>query len=291
MSTLMLLLPAWGAGADAPGSRSQGQMETTIIHVDKYAVYGPNLVFYWDPAAGKQRVATLTGMAERLRNKRATITYSTVSDLNKDKRPYLVDITPPGQEPPSTTASAQSSEAVSKPAPGMTPEEPSKRPRGADPGGDADPTLTGRAREPEPVKSFDSAGGPITPITKAELTAFIERCMDAARNKDLAGSLRCYADQVDYYSKGLVNKDFIRKDKGYYFRNWDRVDSWLEGDVVVIIIDQPDLRIAKFVTGFEVENSKTSVRGRAENLWKVQKIGNELKIVDEKQKIIRRDEG
>ena len=86
-----------------------------------------------------------------------------------------------------------------------------------------------------------------------------------------------------------MNKDFIRKDKGYYFRNWDRISSSIDGDIVLIVIDQPDLRIAKFNSRFLVENAKSKVAGRAENVWKIQKVGNELKIVDEKQKIIERD--
>jgi hypothetical protein len=86
-----------------------------------------------------------------------------------------------------------------------------------------------------------------------------------------------------------VNQDFIRKDKGYYFRNWDKIKSTIEGDIVLIVIDQPDLKIAKFNSRFLVENSKNTVSGRAENVWKIQRIGNELKIVDEKQKIFERD--
>ena len=34
----------------------------------------------------------MTGIAEQLRNKDAVITYSTTSDITKDKRPILVDI-------------------------------------------------------------------------------------------------------------------------------------------------------------------------------------------------------
>ena len=55
--------------ADASPARTEKQIETTVVHVDKYGVYAPNLIFYWDPGMNKQKVATLTGMAEQLRNK------------------------------------------------------------------------------------------------------------------------------------------------------------------------------------------------------------------------------
>jgi len=109
------------------------------------------------------------------------------------------------------------------------------------------------------------------------------------QSKDIERSLACYGEQVDYYTRGTVNKDFIRKDKSYYLRNWDKISASIDGDIVIIVIDQPDLRIAKFNSRFHVENAKNTVSGRAENIWKIQKVGNELKIVDEKQKIIERD--
>ena len=131
---------------------------------------------------------------------------------------------------------------------------------------------------------------PVPPtLTRTEVVDFVYNCIDAAQTKDIERSLACYADQVDYYSKGTVNQDFIRRDKGYYFRNWDRINSTIDGDIVLIVIDQPDLKIAKFNSRFYVENAKNRVSGRAENIWKIQKVGNELKIVDEKQKIIERD--
>ena len=101
---LVLLLASYAAAAGkekeaaAPSKdkvvRTQGQMDAKIVHVDKWGVYVPNFVFYWDTDLGKQKVAALTATAERLRNKLATIVYATQSELGKDKRPMLVDITP-----------------------------------------------------------------------------------------------------------------------------------------------------------------------------------------------------
>jgi hypothetical protein len=139
------------------------------------------------------------------------------------------------------------------------------------------------AGQPKPVSPYP------TTISRTEMAQFVHQCIDAAQSKDIERSLGCYGEQVDYYSKGIVNKDFIRKDKGYYFKNWDRISSSIDGGIVLIVIDQPDLRIAKFNSRFQVENAKSKVSGRAENIWKIQKVGNELKIVDEKQKIIERD--
>ena len=273
--------------ADASPARTEKQLETTLVHVDKYGVYAPNLIFYWDPDMNKQKVATLTGMAEQLRNKSAVITYSTVSDITKDRRPVLIDITPVKRE---ASPSGDSPPAREPPKPALA-EEPKTAPappRAEPKAGSEEPALANLTKEapadpPKPIPPVSST------ITRAEVAGFVHDCIDAAQSKDMERSLGCYGEQVDYYSKGMVSKDFIRKDKGYYFRNWDKIKSTIDGDIVLIVIDQPDLKIAKFNSRFFVENSKNTVSGRAENIWRIQRIGNELKIVDEKQKIIERD--
>jgi hypothetical protein len=273
--------------ADVSPARTEKQIETTVVHVDKYGVYAPNLIFYWDPDMSKQKVATLTGMAEQLRNKEAVINYSTVSDITKDRRPVLIDIAPIKRE---ASPSGDSPPAREPPKPALT-EEPKTTPAlpKAEPKPESEePALAKLKKEPPPDLPKPIAPNSST-ITRAEVTSFVHNCIDAAQSKDMERSLECYGEQVDYYSKGTVNQDFIRKDKGYYFRNWDKIKSTIDGDIVLIVIDQPDLKIAKFNSRFLVENSKNTVSGRAENVWKIQRIGNELKIVDEKQKIIERD--
>jgi len=99
-------------------------------------------------------------------------------------------------------------------------------------------------------------------ISKKEVLHFIEGCMEANNRKNLPAALACYADKVDYYDKGRVDRDFIRKDKGYYFRQWDTVSSSIEGDVVVIVTDETGLRLAKFISSFEVTKGRRRFEGR-----------------------------
>jgi hypothetical protein len=273
--------------ADAPPSRTESKIEATIIHVDKYGVYAPNLVFYWDSAMNKQKIATLTGIAEQLRNKNAVITYATTSDITRDKRPVLVDIAAFKRETLPTGDSAPMREPSRPPPTGS--DKGTSGPSKEEPKPENEETTIQKPRKEADSGQIKTLSTGSSTITRAEVTNFVHNCMDAAQSKDVERSLGCYGEQVDYYSKGIVNKDFIRKDKGYYFRNWDRISASIDGDIVLIVIDQPDLKIAKFNSRFHVENAKNKASGRAENIWKIQKMGNELKIVDEKQRIIERD--
>lgn len=291
VKVFLAALAGWGGtevfAADLPPVRTEQQLETTVVHVDKYGVYAPNLIFYWDPGMNKQKVATLTGVAMQLRNKEVVITYSTVSDLTKDRRPVLIDIAAVKRE---ASPSDPLPPAREPPKPAVTEEEkPTSLPTTAKPGPESEePTLPNPQKE-TPLDTRKPMPSPFSTITRAEVTIFVRECLEATQSKDVERALACYGEQVDYYSKGTVNKDFLRRDKTYYFRNWDKIQSSIDGDIVLIVIDQPDLKIAKFNSRFFVENTKNTVSGRAENIWKIQKIDNKLKIVDEKQKIIERD--
>jgi hypothetical protein len=283
MSTTFSSLSA----AEVQAPTIEKQIEVTVIHVDKYGVYAPNLIFYWDSRMNKQKISSMTGIAEQLRNKDALVTYSTTSDIGKDKRPILVDIVPSRQGVrPRDDFTAKSESG--RPTPGeiqsAPPMPPIEQPR----------QESLEAALPKPRIDIDSyparqASSGSSAITRTEVVNFVQECIEAMQSKDIERAVECYGDRVDYYSKGIVNKDFIRRDKGYYYRSWDKISSAIDGNIVLIVIDQPDLRIAKFNSRFYVQNAKNTISGKAENIWKVQKIGNELKIVDEKQKIIERD--
>jgi hypothetical protein len=127
--------------------------------------------------------------------------------------------------------------------------------------------------------------GDLSP-SKQEITALVEHLLNLNEKKDLGSIMSHYADQVDYYDRGVVDRDYIRKDMGYYFRNWEKVRSTLDGNIVLIVTEQQNERIVKFVSSFSVRNSKKSITGKTENIWRVQKIGNQIRIAGVKQRVL-----
>jgi hypothetical protein len=274
---------------DAKPSVSQNQIEATLVNVDKYAVYIPNLVFYWDPGMSKQKIAALTRVAGKLMNKQAVITYSSTGDLNLDRRPLVVDIAPVSQpqrwtgvdtdfkEPTPRTSRSEAAPVAPSPAPEATPFS-RQQPAAASP--------PKSAVEEVPHRGAISRGDL---ITNEQVTGFIETYLAATEMKDVNRVLSYYADEVDYYSKGVVNKDYIRRDKLYYFRNWDRITCLVDGEIQLSDTDRDDIKIAEFKSYYSVENSRKSITGRAENTLTLQRINNRLQIIDEKQEIIDRE--
>jgi hypothetical protein len=269
--------------AEADKGRYVRQVETTVIHVDQYAVYAPNVVFYFDTQTDKRKLASITKTADQLRNKKAVITYSSTGD--QDKHVLIVDITPVGGE-----------KSGPEKAPRETPEptgdlqaKPAKNPpvHEALPKGDAavEPDSSSKQAVQQEKKQVQAAGSS-SPVTRDELTALVRRIMELNQKKDVAAIAPLYADKVDYYDRGVVSRDYVMKDLGYYFRNWEKISTRLEGDVVMIVLDQPEVRIAKFVSSFSVSNYKKSLTGKSENIWKVQRINGQLMLIDVKQKLL-----
>jgi len=84
--------------AGSEPAQNEGQIEAVVIHVDEWAVYVPNLIFYFDTQMDKRKIETLKKVARQLRNKKALISYSSTGDLSKDKHAVLSDIVPAGKK-------------------------------------------------------------------------------------------------------------------------------------------------------------------------------------------------
>jgi hypothetical protein len=307
------------------------QVEATVVHVDQYAVYAPNLVFYFDTRMEKRKIESLMRVADRLRNKKALITCFSAGE---DERVLLLDIVPalekltsgkPPRETPKQAGDRQEKpglklsgeEMASTDAKPGEPQDSSeqtifqekKRPRPAVPApvtgqekpglklsGEEMASTDAKSGEPQDSskqtifqeKKHPRPAGP-APITGDEVTGFVRELLELNGMKDLSAVAPFYADKVDYYDRGLVSRDEVRKDLGYYFRNWDNIATSLDGDVVVTPADQPEVRIARFISSFSVENKKKALTGKTENVWKIQRIDGKLRLIDVKQRIISRE--
>jgi len=268
--------------AAAAEERGVHQIETTVVHVDQYAVYAPNLVFYFDAQADKRKVASMVRTADQLRNKKALITYSSMGELGRDKHVLLMDITPAGGEkagPEKAPADTSNStvDLQAKAAKNSTTNEPPPKKESGEP--DSVPGNT--------LQQEKKQAGSSSPVTKDELTVFVRRVLELNEKKDLRAIAPLYSDKVDYYDRGEVDRNYVIKDLEHYYRNWQEITTSLDGDVVMIVLD-PEVRIAKFTTSYSVKNAKKSLEGKTENIWKVQRINGKLKLIDVKQKAAAR---
>ena len=301
--TVFLLPAATVLAAGAGPSVEEHQIEAVVIRVDQYAVYVPNHVFYFDPQMDKRKIAELTKAAEGLRNKKAVITYSSTGDLSQGNRATLVDIAStletakrPTREGPEKTGGTQEPQLRKVPIFEASPQNEEEPPVREKPQKQTVVQEKKPSGEPQsgpapvaPQEKKPSSSGQQSPITRDDVRAFVRNLLDLNEKKDLQAAIAFYADKVDYYDRGVVDRDHIKRDLGYYFRNWTQISTRLDGDVVMIALEQPDVRIAKFVSSFAVKNDKKSLSGKTENIWKIQRINGQLKLIDVKQKTLGKE--
>ncbi len=73
------------------------QTEAVVINVDKWAVYVPDQVFYFDTQMSRSKIETLQKTANQLRNRKALISYHATGD--NGTRAVISNIAPSGEEP------------------------------------------------------------------------------------------------------------------------------------------------------------------------------------------------
>ena len=128
-------------------------------------------------------------------------------------------------------------------------------------------------------------------FSRSEVHHFVKKLLSDANRRDVESFLIFYADQVDYFDAELMNKNFIRRDKKKFFSFWTTIDYQLVGDIEFRgPLDSRTLEVA-FEFDFLVKNSKRRVSDRTRDTIRLQKKGNLMVMVDEKQTIIPRKEG
>lgn len=124
-------------------------------------------------------------------------------------------------------------------------------------------------------------------IDNKEISDFLSMFINYAKNKDINSMLNCYTDEVDYFAKGEVNKNFIKKDKDEYFKRWDDINYQIVDNSLVISDLPNNSKLVEFNFKYSVYSSKRNKKseGIARSLLKVRQGENGLEIFDEKQKI------
>jgi hypothetical protein len=179
------------AGPETAGG--EHQVEAVVINVDKWAVYVPNQVFYFDSNMDKRKMESLKRAANQLRNRRALITFYSTEDAGKNQRAVLSAITraeenrneerpvrtavePPegsqgqvGSSPPEEK-SAPGQTAVAPPVENRNVEKPARTTVGP-PDGSQPQVTYGPSGENSPP---DQTGGSPSQLSDAQVAAFVE---------------------------------------------------------------------------------------------------------------------
>lgn len=146
----------------------------------------------------------------------------------------------------------------------------------------ADGTPTDAKAASGPAKK--PAAGPVA--KKGAL--FGEAFLVKSASDDVDGLVAMYADEVDFYQKGRVDKAFINKDKVDYFARWPERAYALTGDPVVYDAGNGLVEVV-LPTRFSVKSSERTLSGEADFILVLAFDGDKGAIVSEKGKVTKRE--
>jgi serine/threonine protein kinase len=124
---------------------------------------------------------------------------------------------------------------------------------------------------------------------RAEIEAFVFAHLNKSVNADISGMVADYADRVDYYENGMVDRSFIARDRQTYSAGWPSVKIVPVGGIRISEPAGTDRVTIWFDYRFDARNSKgIHSLGDAANVWVLDTSYGGLKIVSEKQTVTNR---
>lgn len=123
-----------------------------------------------------------------------------------------------------------------------------------------------------------------------QMKSFISDYLRANERKELVKVLSFYGDNINYYAKGNVSKNYIKTDKELFFNSWHKLTYTLEDDLQISNSGDSDTITLTFTFSFLIDTSKKHIQGTAKNTWGIEKAKSNPKIITEKQTVIKRTE-
>jgi peptidoglycan hydrolase-like protein with peptidoglycan-binding domain len=138
-------------------------------------------------------------------------------------------------------------------------------------------------RPPVPTKAQNASD-----VAKAEIRNFLRRYFDACQSPNPDDELAFYAERVEYFDHGVVDKPYIRNELAVYDQRWPSRKYTL-GDSLRVVRTGNNT-IAKIRIAFDVANPERSrkANGRTDETINLAKRGDSLEIVSIKEARVRR---
>jgi hypothetical protein len=138
---------------------------------------------------------------------------------------------------------------------------------------------------PAPVPTREQNAGD---VAKAEMRSFLRSYFDACESSNSQDELEFYAERVEYYDRGAVDKPYIQNELTVYNQRWpDR--KYRMGDSLRVVRSGNNT-LVKVRVAFEVGNAahNRKASGRTDDTFSLAKRGDSLEIVSVKEARVRR---
>lgn len=129
-------------------------------------------------------------------------------------------------------------------------------------------------------------GPPISPATMMQVRNFLDDFVDADKTPEQQTAF--FAEQVEYYERGIVGKTVILRDVERFVRHWP-VRNYRVAEIDYIRRDANSDRVfVSYTIEFDVANRSKSISGRANYGALITGLGDTPKIESIKERVTRR---
>lgn len=125
-----------------------------------------------------------------------------------------------------------------------------------------------------------------TGLTADAARRFVEDYLEAAEQPTPEEEVSFFADRVDYFDSGKVNRRFIEKDQRNYYRRWTSRNFDLIGEPEVLRSSKDSATI-RFRASYALRNKADSSQGKIEEVVRLQRTGDGWKIAGIRERKLR----
>ncbi len=130
------------------------------------------------------------------------------------------------------------------------------------------------------------------PLTQP-VQSFIEHYFDALARNDVETLTHFYAETVNYYTWGMVERSLVAAEKRDYFARWPEVQQSLIGEIDIQDTAKADEKQVSFLLRFSVRNPHADtplnrITGTARQTWCLRVLADGFAILAEEQQVLIR---
>jgi hypothetical protein len=106
------------------------------------------------------------------------------------------------------------------------------------------------------------------------LAAFVLAGLD----RNVGAETEFFADRVQYYDQGIMDREKIREDLKRYDAQWPERHFWVAGPINIEPQNDQQLQVT-FPLGFKLRNGNKQLSGKVDKTLVLERAGDDLQIV------------
>ena len=134
------------------------------------------------------------------------------------------------------------------------------------------------SRRPRNRRTAPPATGSADEFSTDRLRDYVAAFVLAGLDKNVGAETEFYADRVEYYDQGVMDREKIREDLKRYDQRWPERHFWVAGKINVEPQSENRVRVT-FPLGFKLRNGNKQSSGKVDKTLVLEPAGDDLQIV------------